>query len=186
MTITYRTAGAWGAGKGSNLTPAEVDGNFWDLVQQIAAIIADIPAPAEISNIVVTGTQMTIYLENGTSFGPFTLPQANFRPSVVSTVSTTTYEPVLADSNRYKRCTNAAGCVVTIPANSEVAFPIDTEITFSQVGAGAVSFGAPTDVTLHPVPGFLHQTAQQGARVTWKKVATDEWEVTGWLAEDAT
>lgn len=31
MTITYRTAGAWGAGKGSNLTAAEADQNFYGL-----------------------------------------------------------------------------------------------------------------------------------------------------------
>jgi hypothetical protein len=30
MAIIYRTSGSWGAGKGSNLTAAEVDGNFSD------------------------------------------------------------------------------------------------------------------------------------------------------------
>jgi hypothetical protein len=44
--------------------------------------MADIPEPLNISNITVTGTQMRIYLEDGTVFGPFTLPQANFRPSI--------------------------------------------------------------------------------------------------------
>ena len=35
MTITYRSV------KGSNLTPAEVDANFTDLVAQVAAALAN-------------------------------------------------------------------------------------------------------------------------------------------------
>lgn len=186
MTITYRTAGAWGAGKGSNLTPAEVDGNFYDLVLQIAAIISGVPAPVNISNIVVVGTQMTIVLEDATEFGPFTLPQANFRPSVVATVSTTTYDPVLADGNGYKRLTNVAGCAVTIPSDAEVNFPVDTEITFDADTIGAVTFDAATDVVLKPPSGFLNQMRGDGAVVTWKKLAANTWRGIGMFAEDVT
>ena len=35
MTIVYRNAGAWGAGKGSQLTPAEADGNFHDIDSRV-------------------------------------------------------------------------------------------------------------------------------------------------------
>lgn len=37
MTV-YRTDdnARWGAGKGSNLTPAEVDLNFWGVIQRIS------------------------------------------------------------------------------------------------------------------------------------------------------
>ncbi|TIN76786.1 hypothetical protein [Mesorhizobium sp.] len=186
MTVVYRTAGAWGAGQGYNLTALQVDGNFYDLDQRIQAIEDNPPEPVNISNITVTGTQMTIYLEDATVFGPFTLPQAHFRPSVTATVSTTTYDPVLGDANGYKRCTNAAGCAVTVPSNAEVALPVDTEITFRQAGAGAVTFDAPTDVTLNGLLGYLNQTAFEGATVTLKKVATDEWDLIGLLAEDVT
>ena len=78
MTITYRTSGAWGAGKGSNLTPSEVDLNFYDVDQRIAVFEGTPPDPNDISNIVVSGTQMTIILEDATEFGPFTLPTAAF------------------------------------------------------------------------------------------------------------
>jgi hypothetical protein len=38
MTV-YRTddVARWGAGKGSNLTPAEVDVNFWGIIQRLRA-----------------------------------------------------------------------------------------------------------------------------------------------------
>lgn len=183
---TYRTAGVWGAGKGSNLTPEEVDESFWALVERLVALETNPPAPVEISNIELVGTQLTIYLEDGTEYGPYTVPQANFKPSIVDEVTTTTYDPVLADGNCYKRCTNASGCGVTIPSNDDVPYPVDTELGFRQCGAGAVLFDAPSDVMLHEVPGFLHQTAQVGALVIWKKIAENEWEPTGWLAEDVT
>ncbi|PSJ55755.1 hypothetical protein [Pseudaminobacter soli (ex Li et al. 2025)] len=184
MTEVYRTDGPWGLGKGSNLTPGEVDANFWGLTQRVAELLADIPAPVNISNIDVSGTQMKIFLEDGRQFGPFTLPQANFRPSVVGLVAAATFAPVLTDSNCYKRCTNAGGCVVTVPTNASVAFTVDTEISFRQVADGPVSFIGAAGVLIHPVRGFLHQTAQQGATVSLKKVATNEWEVTGWLAPE--
>ncbi len=75
--ITYRTAGDWGAGKGGNLTAAEVDESFWWCYQQIIAL-GDGPAPAEIDDITVSGNQLTITLTDLRSFGPFTIPRAAF------------------------------------------------------------------------------------------------------------
>lgn len=40
---TWRLTNTCGTGKGSNLTPAEVDGNFWDVEQGIAAIVQITP-----------------------------------------------------------------------------------------------------------------------------------------------
>lgn len=78
LTLVYRLAGAWGAGKGANLTAAEFDGNQWELQQAIEEL-ADNPAqPKNIQEIEVTGNQMTITLDDGvTTFGPFTLPRAS-------------------------------------------------------------------------------------------------------------
>lgn len=78
MALTYRTTGAWGAGKGGNLLPAEVDANFYELAQQIVALGAG-PAPAEIDTITLVGTQLTFTLSDARVFGPFTIPRAAFR-----------------------------------------------------------------------------------------------------------
>ncbi|RWO90942.1 hypothetical protein [Mesorhizobium sp.] len=181
MTITYRSV------KGSNLTATEVDDNFHDLDDRMTELEDNPPEPVNISNITVVGTQMTIYLEDATVFGPFTLPQANFRPSVVATVATNTHAPVLADANGYKRCTHVDGCTVTVPLNAAVAFPVDTELTYRQAADEPVIFDTLTDgPTLNGIAGFLDMSGGRGATVTLKKVATDEWDIIGLLAEDVT
>src|SRR5215831_10743198 len=75
MAVIYRTSGAWGSGTSIDLTPAQVDGNFWQLVQDVNAKALQ---GVGISNIVVTGDQMTVHLTDHTLLGPYTLPTATF------------------------------------------------------------------------------------------------------------
>jgi hypothetical protein len=76
VAVIYRTAGAWGAGNGANLTPAQVDGNFWDHEQRIDTLETTPPTPNNIANISATGSQLTITMDDASTFGPFTLPTA--------------------------------------------------------------------------------------------------------------
>lgn len=175
--------------KGSNLVASEVDGNFSDLDGRVTAIedapIVGVPP----SNITLTGTQLTFYYPDGLTFGPFTVPQAAFRPSVVDEIEGDTsgvYDPVLGDSNGYKRYSGASMLVVPLPADAVIAFPIDAEVTFRQAGDGVIAFEASTDVTINGMAGFLNQTAGQGSTVTAKKVAASTWDLIGRLAEDIT
>lgn len=175
--------------KGSNLDADEVDGNFTDLDGRVTAIEDNPPEPVNISNITVVGTQMTIYLEDATVFGPFTLPQAAFRPSVVTTIDGDTsgvYDPVLANRNAYMRYLGDTDLTVMLPGDDDVAFAVDEELTFRQAGAGTISFDAATGITINGMAGFLNQTAGEGSTVTAKKVAANEWDLVGRLAEDVT
>jgi hypothetical protein len=79
VTIIYRTAGAWGAGKGSNVTPAEVDQNFYEHDQRIVELEENPPTAVSIASIDVTGNILTITLTNNDVLGPFVLPAARFR-----------------------------------------------------------------------------------------------------------
>lgn len=168
--------------KGSRLNVQEFDDNHRRHEQRIDTLESATPEAMPPSNMTVVGSQWTIHYPS-VSFGPFTLPQLPFVPSVVGVISTETHTPVLSDANTYKRCTHTSGCLVMVPTNDEVPFPINTELGYRQtVETGPVSFDAPTDVLIHDVPGFLHRSAQKGATVVLKKVATNEWEVTGWLA----
>lgn len=188
-TVVYVSTGPWGAGKGAPLDVDEFDGNIYELVQRIQAVIDGIPLPLNISNITVTGTQMRIYLEDGTVFGPFTLPQANFRPSVVGEIdgdTDGTWSPQAGDFNGYKRYAGGGALTVLLPGDGELDVAVDSEITFRQVGAGPISFDGSTDVVIHGMDGFLKQTAGQGSTVTAKKVAASEWDLIGRLAEDVT
>jgi hypothetical protein len=77
LSLIYRTAGAWGAGKGANLTPAEVDQNFYDLEVAVETLAANPTLPAEIEDVEVTdGNQLTFMLSSGATLGPVTLPSS--------------------------------------------------------------------------------------------------------------
>jgi hypothetical protein len=78
MGITYRTDGAWGPGKGSDLNPVDVDNNFWQLVQDVTAKAVQ---GVGIANFQVIGDQMTVVLTDHMLLGPYTLPvvQITFR-----------------------------------------------------------------------------------------------------------
>ncbi len=79
MTITYRTAGAWGPGKGANLTAGEVDGNFHGLATRLATVETNPAQPARIETITSSGSALTITLDNGEVFGPLPVPAAALR-----------------------------------------------------------------------------------------------------------
>lgn len=71
MAYVFREDGPWGSGKHSDLTPAEVDGNFWQAIQDIAAKAVQ---GVGVANIVVIGSQLTFVLTDHTLIGPFNLP----------------------------------------------------------------------------------------------------------------
>jgi hypothetical protein len=79
MDLTFRTLGAWGAGKGANLDAGEVDNNFWSLAEAIVALQNDPTLPVGIASISVSGTEMTITLTDGSVMGPFPMPVLTFR-----------------------------------------------------------------------------------------------------------
>jgi hypothetical protein len=185
MTI-YRTSGAWGAGKGSNLTPAEVDENFYGHEQRIDDLESSPTEPNQIANIIQTGDTITIVMEDATTFGPFTLPRSMQRPTQTLAVTGTTLAPTIAQASFYFRCTNAAGCAVEIPNNTDVAFLVDAEIHFRQCGAGGLEFSGGVGVTLNYPEGFLPSTNTLGAVVTAKKVAANSWDLFGLLAQETT
>ncbi|TIX27295.1 hypothetical protein [Mesorhizobium sp.] len=179
MTITYRSV------KGSNLNATEVDNNFHDVDDRLTEIEENPPAATGISNITVSGTQMTIYLEDATVLGPYTLPQANFRPSIVGTLDVPTdgvYSVTNTDSNRYWRYDGGAEATIELPVTATT----DMEVSFRQVGAGVLVFPDSTDVTVNGYEGFLNQTAGPGSVVTCKFVEQGEWDLIGRLAEDVT
>lgn len=79
MTITYRTSGAWGPGKGANLTAAEVDGNFHGLNTRLTAVEANPAQPAQIEAITSSGSALTITMDNGDVYGPLPIPATALR-----------------------------------------------------------------------------------------------------------
>ena len=71
MAYKFRTPGPWGAGSLEDLDPVDVDNNFWQAIQDIAAKASQ---GVGISNIVQSGNQLTFVLTDHTLLGPYTLP----------------------------------------------------------------------------------------------------------------
>ncbi len=77
-SIVFRTTGPWGAGKGANLTPTEVDENFNELDERVDTLETTPPVAVSIASISVSGSSMFVFLDDSTELGPFTLPTAVF------------------------------------------------------------------------------------------------------------
>jgi hypothetical protein len=73
MAVIYRTDGAWGSGKGTNLAPAEVDGNFYDITQRVTYIEDNPVEPITPIAINIEGGQFTMGLSDGSTLGPITI-----------------------------------------------------------------------------------------------------------------
>lgn len=79
MAIIYRTAGTWGAGKGSPLTAEEIDNNFFELLERAADLSENPAQPVNIESIEMNGTSFLVNMTDATTRGPFQLPVAYFK-----------------------------------------------------------------------------------------------------------
>lgn len=92
----------------------------------------------------------------------------------------TTYTLVLADAGKLLTHSNAAAITVTVPPNSSVAFPVGTQITLLQTGAGKVTVAQGGGVTVNGTPSLGFRAQYSGA--TLIKTGTDQWYLVGDLA----
>jgi hypothetical protein len=93
----------------------------------------------------------------------------------------TTYALTIANIASYVRCVNGSGCTITIPADATLNFPLSTEISFRQCTNSGITLVADTGVTLSPIVGLSAKTARNGAVITAKKIAANNWDVFGLL-----
>ena len=79
MPIIYRDDGDWGTGKGANLTPVEVDGNFWSIHERVTELETNPPAAISIAGFEVADNMLTIQMSDSSTFGPFPMPLVPLR-----------------------------------------------------------------------------------------------------------
>ena len=91
------------------------------------------------------------------------------------------YVLILSDDGKLIEVNNATGVSVTIPANSSVAFPLGTQITFLQTGAGQITFNPGPGVTLNNNPGNKTRAIWTAATLI-KRVMPDTWVLVGDLS----
>lgn len=182
-TITYRTAGVWGAGYGGDLPAALIDESFYSLDQRVLSLETTPPTPVQIADITQSGTTLSIVMDDATTYGPFEMPRPPQRPTVTNNQTVSTFTPAVGEENYYNRLSDPTGVAVHIPSDADQAFAVDTEINFMQADTGPLSFDWDTATTVHVPTGFLAATDTQGAVVIAKKVGADEWDLFGKLAQ---
>jgi len=104
---------------------------------------------------------------------------ANFT-GTPSNEQTGDYTLVLADKGKVLRVNSSSNRTITIPLNSSVAFPIDTEIALIRYGSGTVSISPTSGVTLNSVSSNRKVKDRYGS-CALKKIGTDEWVLVGSL-----
>jgi hypothetical protein len=141
MPITYRTTGDWGAGKGGNLTPTEIDTNFWTLFGLIETVGEDI-VPAEIDSINLVGTQLTFVLTDAREFGPYELPQAtfNWRGEFAAATVYAVNDVLSADGSVYLVLQNHTGVDPFDPDRLISSNPVYAEMLSGGGGGGGGKF----------------------------------------------
>ena len=148
MTLTYRGDGAWGTGKGSELTSAEFDGNTYDLDTRITTLEEGGGVePLSISNITATQSQLTVHMSDGTTtHGPFTLPVARFNPrgAWAAATSYARHDVVYTESD---------GVFLVVTAHTSAATFSAAAVEYEQIitadmlgGSGATTYSELEDV----------------------------------------
>lgn len=99
---------------------------------------------------------------------------------IATTASATSYTLVLADDGKIVEVLTATSSVLNVPLNASVAFPIGTQITLIQTGAGQVTITPASGVTINATPGL--KTRVQWSAATLIKRATNTWVAIGDLA----
>jgi hypothetical protein len=94
------------------------------------------------------------------------------------------YTLVLADANKhiYHPAADTTARIWTIPANSSVAFPIGTAVTFdNDFGAGAITIAITTDTMVMVGSAGLtgSRTLASGGQATAIKVTSTRWRING-------
>jgi len=110
-------------------------------------------------------------VHGGSTDNTFTYQQISLVPNNTQTAS---YTLALSDYNGRVEMNVASVNNLTIPLNATVAFPISTQITIVQIGAGQTTIVATGGVTFLS-SGSAVNLAGQYAAVTLYKRATDTW-----------
>jgi len=93
----------------------------------------------------------------------------------INTQTGTTYTLVLTDAGKVVTLNNAAAIALTIPTNASVAFPVGTQITLIQLGAGLVTATGATGVTVNGVSAGNKATTAAYEGLALLKTATNTW-----------
>jgi len=108
------------------------------------------------------------------------LVQGNAVYHIETSAQIANYTLVLADDGKIVELSNSSAVTLTVPLNSTVAFPIGTQITILQTGAGQVTIQPTSGVTINANPGY--KLRAQWTAGTLIKRAANTWVLLGDLS----
>lgn len=98
-------------------------------------------------------------------------------------VAGTTYTLLATDLGRSVRTSSSSAVTITVPPQSDVAWPTGALIHIRQLGAGQVTVQGGSGVTITPSIGRAAATSGQPSAATLERTAEDEWFLYGDLEE---
>jgi hypothetical protein len=108
--------------------------------------------------------------------------QREFASSTLKTnARTASYTLVLADKDKLVEMGVGSANTLTVPPNSSVAYPVGTQITVLQTGAGQTTLTPGSGVTVNGTPGL--KLRDQWSSATLIKRGTDTWVAVGDLSD---
>jgi hypothetical protein len=136
--------------------------------------VAGTTATQTLTNKTISGADNTLTVDGTVPVGFRTVPQNS---------QSGAYTLVLADSGKhiFHPSADTTARTFTIPANSSVAYPIGTALTFiNQNGAGVVTIAITTDtMRLSPAGTTGSRTLAANGSATCIKVTSTEWLISG-------
>ena len=96
---------------------------------------------------------------------------------IATNAQSASYTLALADKGKLVEISNASANTLTVPPSSSVNFPVGSQITVLQTGAGQTTITAGAGVTINGTPGL--KLRAQWSSVTLIKRLTDTWVVVG-------
>lgn len=139
--------------------------------QNAAARDSAIPSPVAGTVCFIQDTKQLQYYDNGWKV---------YGDNALLSTKTSGFTIALTDSGRTIEVDSATNVAITIPKNATVAFPVGTQLSFIQVGAGSVTFAAAdTLVTTILSKNSNKKIAARYSAATLIKKSTDSWYLIG-------
>lgn len=112
-----------------------------------------------------------------------TYVQENFSPKLLleTTEKTANYTLAIEDINKVVPFNSTSNRTLTIPTNASVAFPVGSVVSVYNRNTGSVTIAGAAGVTANATPGL--KLRDQWSVASAIKTGTDEWLITGDLAE---
>lgn len=181
----FSGAGTYLAGNGLTLT-----GNSFSIN---TSITADLSTAQTLTNKTLTTPTLTLSSTTSTTSGRIAFDATNdkivvgdgtnaveFAPSTpLFNAQAGAYTLVLTDKDKIVEVGNASAVTLSVPTDASVAFPVGTQITILQTGAGQVTVAAvtPGTTTVNATPGA--KLRAQWSSATLIKRAANSWVLVG-------